>query len=117
MRTDVEDVSCAFAYRLVADKSTDDPADEGCACSDHAGATMVAVVSAMVVVHDWWRRGRRMVVMRRCPVVHWRIVAHVVMSAARSGEAGSRECQAGKDRSEGFGGLVHITPSLSFLVV
>ena len=56
-----------------------------------------------------------MVVMPVARMVHrrWRVVA--VVSAARCREAGSREGQASEDRSEGFDGLVHITPSLSFL--
>ena len=54
-----------------------------------------------------------MVVMSRMVHRCRRVVA--VVSAARCRKAGSREGQAGKDRSEGFDGLVvHITPSLSF---
>ena len=55
-----------------------------------------------------------MVVPRRGCVMMHRRGAGVVPSAMRSREAGSRERQAGEDRSEGFHGLVHITPSLSF---
>ena len=64
------------------------------------------------------RRGRRMVVMSVARMVHWRRRVVGVVSAVRCREAGSREGQAGKDRSEGFEGLVvHITPSLSFWIV
>ena len=66
------------------------------------------------------RRWRRTVVMPVMRVVHRRRRrgAVVVESAARCREAGSREGQAGEDRSEGFDGLVvHITPSLSFWIV
>ena len=58
-----------------------------------------------------------MVVMPVARMVHrrWRVVS--VVSAARCREAGSRERQAGKDRSDDFDFLVHITPSLSFLLL
>ena len=56
-----------------------------------------------------------MVVMSVARMVHRRRRAVTVVSAVRCCEAGSREGQAGEDRSEGFDGLVvHITPSLSF---
>ena len=59
-----------------------------------------------------------MVVMPVARMVHRcrRVVA--VVSAARCRKTGSREGQAGEDRSEGFEGLVvHITPSLSVWIV
>ena len=102
---------------LSADQRADNSADDCGAKGEHAD-----VVPAMVVVmmyHRRWRRRRgrwqMVVVPRRGRVMmHWR-GARVMTSAMRSREAGSRERQAGEDRSEGFHGLVHITPSLSFL--
>ena len=99
---------------LSADQRANNSADNCGAKGEYA-----RMVSAMVVVmmyhRRWrWRRGRRqMVVRRRCVMMHRR-GARVVPSAMRSRKAGSRERQAGEDRSEGFHGLVHITPSLSF---
>ena len=101
---------------LSADQCADNSADDCGAKGEHAN-----MVFAMVVVmmhHRRWRRrrGRRQVVVpRRGRVMMHRRGAGVVPSAMWSREAGSRERQAGEDRSEGFHGLVHITPSLSFL--
>ena len=99
-----------------ADQRADDATHHGRA--ERKGTRMV---SAMVMVVDGGRgrrrRWRRMVVMPVMRMVHRRRRrgAVVVESAARCREAGSREGQAGEDRSEGFQGLVvHITPSLSF---
>ena len=51
-------------------------------------------------------------------MVHRSRRAVAVVSAAWCRKAGSREGQAGEDRSEGFDGLVvHITPSLSVWIV
>ena len=59
-----------------------------------------------------------MVVMSMARMVHRRRRAVAVVSAVRCCEAGSREGQAGEDRSEGFDCLVvHITPSLSVWIV
>ena len=59
-----------------------------------------------------------MVVMPVARMVHRRRRVVAVVSAARCRKAGSREGQAGEDRSEDFDGLVvHITPSLSFWIV
>ena len=55
-------------------------------------------------------------------VVHWSAVVHgriasAVVSAVRSREAGPCERQAGEDGPDDFDFLVHITPSLSFLLL
>ena len=98
---------------LSADQRADDSADNCGAKGDHTG-----VMFAMVVVmmrHGRWRRWRgwRQMVVRRGRVMMHRRGAGVISSAMWSREAGSRERQAGEDRSEGFHGLVHNTPSLS----
>ena len=101
----------AHLEALSADHGSDNSADDCGAEGDHA---RVVVPAMMMVVHRGRRRWRRqMVVPVRCGMVHRRGAAVPVASAAWRRKAGSRERQAGKDRSEGFQGLVHITPSLS----
>ena len=101
----------------MADDAADETADEGGAEGDHAS------VRRRLVDHGRWRRrGRRSVMVARRMVVRRRAVvrgriASAVMSAARCREAGSSERQAGEDRSDDFDFLVHITPSLSFLLL
>ena len=106
--------------------TADDPADEPSndRRADRYSASAVVVATMMMVVHDRRRRWRRRdVVVARTAVMHGRaMMVHrswgasvVAVSSVWRGKAGSCKRQAGEDRSEGFHGLVHITPSLSFL--
>ena len=96
---------------LPGDKTADQSANSGGA---QGKQPRVVVAMVMAVIR---RRGRRRVVPVVAAVMMDRrrrmVPAGTAKSAARHRKASSREGQAGKERSEGFHGLVHITPSLS----
>ena len=91
--------------------------------SDHGGAqcdpTAVPVIMMPVVMmRVTRRRGRRsLVVTLRRLVMPGGGRLSVSVSTARSGKARSREGEASKKRCENFECLVHITPSLSVLLL
>ena len=78
---------------------------------------MVVPMSAMVsaVVGHMMRSGLSVPLMN-CAMMHWRGVVVCGASSARCREAGSSKRQAGENCSECLDGLVHITPSLSFVL-
>lgn len=95
---------------LPAHETADQSANSGSAQGEQSRMVVTMVMAVM-------RRRRRRVVpvatavmMDRC---RRRVPTGTAKSAARRRKASSREGQAGKERSEGFHGLVHITPSLS----
>ena len=94
---------------LPAHETADQSANSGSAQGEQSRMVVAMVMAVM-------RRRRRVVpvatavMMDRC---RRRVPTGTAKSAARRRKAGSREGQAGKERSEGFHGLVHITPSLS----
>ena len=95
---------------LPAHETADQSANSGGAQGEQPRVVVTMVMAVMR------RRGRRVVPMTTAMMMDRRrrmVSAGAVKSAARCRKAGSREGQAGKERSEGFHGLVHITPSLS----
>jgi len=102
--------SARVRQTLPANKTADQPANGGSAQGEQSRVVVMAVMRRR-------RRGRRRVVPAAAPVMMDRrrrmVPTGTAKSAARRRKASSREGQAGKERSEGFHGLVHITPSLS----
>jgi hypothetical protein len=104
---------------LAGAETADEAADNG-STQCHPTAVAVIVVSVMMMVMMRVTRGRR----RRCLVVTPRRLvmfgcrsSAVAVSAARSGKACSRKGEASKKRCENLECLVHITPSLSVLLL
>ena len=107
------------AAPLPAAKTADETSDHG-GTQCHPTAVAVIVVSVMMMVMMRVTRRRR----RGCLVVTLRRLMmpgggrlSVSTSTARSGKARSREGEASKKRCENFECLVHITPSLSVLLL
>ena len=103
------------AAPLPGAKATDETADHGCAKS-HPTAVAVMVVSMMMIVTRGRRRRSLVVTLRRLVMPGGGSLS-VSVSTARSGKARSREGEASKKRCENFECLVHITPSLSVLLL
>ena len=100
---------------LAGAKAADEAADN---CGAKSHPTAVAVVVVPMVVLGTRRRGRRcLVVTLRRLVMPGGGRLSVSASTARSGKARSREGEASKKRCENFECLVHITPSLSVLLL
>ena len=104
---------------LAGAEAADETADHGCAKS-HPTAVAVIVVSVMMMVMMRVTRRRR----RGCLVVTLRRLVmpgggslSVSAPTARSGKACSRKGEASKKRCENLECLVHITPSLSVLLL
>ena len=104
---------------LAGAKTADETSDHGGAqCDPAAVAVIVVSVMMMVMMRVTRRRGRRcLVVTPRRLVMFGRRSSAVAVSAARSGKACSRKGEASKKRCENFECLVHITPSLSVLLL
>ena len=94
-----------------------DEAADNCGAKSHP--TAVAVVVVPVVMMRVTRRRRRgcLVVTLRRLVMFGRRSSAVAVSAARGGKACSRKGEASKKRCENLECLVHITPSLSVLLL
>ena len=101
---------------LAAAKTADETSDHGGAQRDPAAVPVMMVPVVMMRVTR--RRGRRCLV-----VTPLRLMMSgggslsVSASTARSGKARSREGEASKKRCENLECLVHITPSLSVLLL
>ena len=104
---------------LAGAETADEAADNGGAqCDPAAVAVIVVSVMMMVMMRVTRRRGRRcLVVTPRRLVMPGGGRLSVSVSTARSGKARSREGEASKKRCENFECLVHITPSLSVLLL
>ena len=100
---------------LAGAEAADETADHGCAKS-HPTAVAVMVVSMMMIVTRGRRRRSLVVTLRRL-VMFGRRSSAVSLSAARGGKACSRKGEASKKRCENLEFLVHITPSLSVLLL
>ena len=104
---------------LAGAETADETADHGgTQCHPTAVALVVVSVMMMVMMRVTRRRGRRslVVTLRRLVMFGCRSSA-VSMSAARGGKACSRKGEASKKRCENLECLVHITPSLSVLLL
>ena len=101
---------------LAGAEAADEAADHGgTQCDPTAVPVMMVPVVMMRVTR---RRGRRsLVVTLRRLVMFGRRSSAVSVSAARGGKARSREGEASKKRCENLECLVHITPSLSVLLL
>lgn len=100
---------------LPSAKSADETADHGSAKSH---PTAVAVVVVPMVVLGTRGRGRRsLVVTLRRLMMFWRRSSAMAVSAAWGGKACSRKGEASKKRCKNLECLVHITPSLSVLLL
>jgi hypothetical protein len=104
---------------LPSAKSADESTDNcGAKCDPTAVAVVVVSVMMMVMMRVTRRRGRRsLVVTLRRLVMSGGRGPSMSASAARSGKACSRKGEASKKRCENFECLVHITPSLSVLLL
>ena len=101
---------------LSANKTTDKAADHGGTQCDPTAVPVIMMPVVMMRVTR--RRGRRsLVVTLRRLVMPGGGRLSVSVSSARSGKARSREGEASKKRCENFECLVHITPSLSVLLL
>ena len=104
------------AAPLPGAKAADETSDHGGAQCDPAAVPVMMVPVVMMRVTR--RRGRRcLVVTLRSLVMPGGGRLSVSASTARSGKARSREGEASKKRCENFECLVHITPSLSVLLL
>ena len=101
---------------LAGAEAADESADHGSAKS-HPTAVAVVVVPVMMmrVTRRRWRRS--LVVTLRRLVMFGRRSSAVAVSAARGGKACCRKGEASKKRCENLECLVHITPSLSVLLL
>ena len=101
---------------LPAAKTADETSDHGGAQRDPAAVPVMMVPVVMMRVTR--RRGRRslVVTLRRLMMSGGRGPS-MSASAARCGKACSRKGEASKKRCENFECLVHITPSLSVLLL
>ena len=101
---------------LPSAKSADESTDN-CGAKSHPTAVAVVVVPMMMmrVTRRRWRRS--LVVTPRRLVMFGRRSSAVAVSAARGGKACSRKGEASKKRCENLECLVHITPSLSILLL
>ena len=104
---------------LAGAETADEAADHGGAQCDPAAVAVVVVSMMMMVMMRVTRRRRRrcLVVTPRRLVMFGRRSSAVSMSTARGGKACSRKGEASKKRCENFECLVHITPSLSVLLL
>ena len=104
---------------LAGAEAADETSDHGGAqCDPAAVAVIVVSVMMMVMMRVTRRRGRRcLVVTPRRLVMFGRRSSAVAVSAARGGKACSRKGEASKKRCENLECLVHITPSLSVLLL
>ena len=101
---------------LAGAETADKAANNGSAKS-HPTAVPVMMVP-VVMMRVTRRRGRRcLVVTPRRLVMFGRRSSAVAVSAARGGKACSRKGEASKKRCENLECLVHITPSLSVLLL
>ena len=102
---------------LAGAETADEAADHG-GTQCHPTAVAVVVVSMMMMVMMRVTRRRRcLVVTPRRLVMFGRRSSAVAVSAARGGKACSRKGEASKKRCENLECLVHITPSLSVLLL
>ena len=107
------------AAPLPGAKATDETSDHGgTQCHPTAVAVIVVSMMMMVMMRVTRRRGRRcLVVTPRRLVMFGRRSSAMSMSTARGGKACSRKGEASKKRCENLECLVHITPSLSVLLL
>ena len=104
---------------LPAAKTTDETSDHGGAQCDPAAVAVIVVSVMMMVMMRVTRRRRRgclVVTLRRLMMPGGGRLS-VSVSTARSGKARSREGEASKKRCENSECPVHITPSLSVLLL
>ena len=101
---------------LAGAETADEAADHGGAQCDPTAVPVIMMPVVMMRVTR--RRGRRslVVTLRRLMMSGGRGPS-MSASAARSGKACSRKGEASKKRCENFECLVHITPSLSVLLL
>ena len=102
----------SLAGAEAADESTDHC---GAKCDPTAVAVVVVPMMMMRVTRRRWRRSL-VVTLRRLMMFRRRSSA-VSLSAARGGKACCRKGEASKKRCENLECLVHITPSLSVLLL
>ena len=100
---------------LPSAKSADESTDNCGAKCDPTAVAVIVVPMMMIVTRRRWRRS--LVVTLRRLVMFGRRISAVAVSAARGGKACSRKGEASKKRCENFECLVHITPSLSVLLL
>ena len=103
------------AAPLPGAKATDETSDHGGAQRDPAAVPVMMVPVVMMRVTRR-RRGCLVVTLRRLVMPRGGRLS-VSASTARSGKACSREGEASKKRCKNFECLVHITPSLSVLLL
>ena len=104
---------------LAGAETADEAADHGGAQCDPTAVAVIVVSVMMMVMMRVTRRRRRgclVVTLRRLMMPGGGSLS-VSASAARSGKACSRKGEASKKRCENLECLVHITPSLSVLLL
>ena len=102
------------AAPLPGAKATDETSDHGGAQRDPAAVPVIMMPVVMMRVTRRRGRGCLVVTLRRLVMPGG---GRLSVSTARSGKARSREGEASKKRCENLECLVHITPSLSVLLL